>query len=195
MDLSGGGGTRLTQLLDLVNAQVTVDNQTFLSPFVEGPLAQAVYMPALMANLSTQDYKSMPGRININECPAELIRGIPLISAEVAEAIIEARGQGSDSENRKYETWPLVEGLVTLEEMKLLMPLITSGGDVYRAQIVGYYEGRNGSSRAEVIFDGTTANPKVIYWRDLGHLGRGFDVSVLGVRAADAMEAMIQSAN
>lgn len=195
MDLSGGGGTKLTQLLDLVNAQVTVDNQTFLSPFLEGPIAQAVYMPALMANLSTQDYKTMPGRININECPAELIRGIPLISAEVAEAIIEARGQGSDSENRKYETWPLVEGLVSLDEMKLLMPLVTSGGDVYRAQIVGYYEGRNGSSRAEVVIDATTANPKIIYWRDLSHLGRGFDVSVLGVRAADAMEEMIQSAN
>lgn len=195
MDLSGGGGTSLTQLLDLVGAEVTVDGQTYLSPFLDGPLAMATYMPALMGNLSTQDYKAMPGRININECPAELIRGIPLISAEIAESIIEARGEASDTENRKFETWPLVEGIVTLDEMKLLMPLVTSGGDVYRAQIVGYFEGKNSSSRAEVVIDATSVNPKVIYWRDLSHLGRGFDVSVLGVRAADAFEEMTSSAS
>ncbi len=194
MDLSGGAGTQVTQLLDFIGATVEVNGVTYASPFLEGPIAQALYMPALMANLTTQDFTTIPGRININECPAELIRGIPLIDPEIAEEIIEARGQANDSENRQFETWPLVEGLVTLSEMKLLMPLITGGGDVYRAQIVGYFEGKNASSRAEVIIDATSVNPKVIYWRDLSHLGRGFDKAVLGVRAADAFQATMESA-
>ena len=193
MDMSGGGGTTFSQVLDLIGASVEVDGQTYASPFLDGPIAQALYMPALMANLTTQDFKTMPGRMNINECPAELIRGIPLIPVETAEAIIEARGQGSDSENRQFETWPLVEGLVTLDEMKLLMPLITAEGDVYRAQIVGYFEGKNVSSRSEVIIDATSVNPKVIYWRDLSHLGRGFDKAVLGLRATDAIEDTMSS--
>lgn len=195
MDLSGGAGTQLTQLLDLVGATVEVEGVTYMSPFLEGPVAMAIYMPALMANLTTQDFQTMPGRININECPAEIIRGIPLIAPETAEAIIEARGQATESENRQFETWPLVEGLVTTEEMRLLMPIITGGGDVYRAQIVGYFEGKNASSRAEVVIDATTVNPKVIYWRNLSHLGRGFDVAVLGVRSPDAFEATMESAS
>lgn len=194
MDLSGGAGTRVNQLLDLVNARVEVDGVTYLSPFLDGPIAMAIYMPALMGNLATQDFQTMPGRININECPAELIRGIPFLSAESADAIIEARGQTNDSENRKFETWPLVEGLITIDQMRLLMPIVTSGGDIYRAQVVGYFEGKNASSRAEVVIDATSVNPKVIYWRNLSHLGRGFDVAVLGVRSQDAFQSMLQSA-
>jgi type II secretory pathway component PulK len=194
MDMSGGGGTKLNQILDLVGATVEVDGITYMSPFIEGPIAMALYMPALMGNVTTQDFTTMPGRLNINECPAELIRGIPLISEEAAEAIIEARGQQSDTENRQFETWPLVEGLITLDEMKLLMPIMTAAGDVYRAQIIGYFEGKNLSSRSEVIIDATSVNPKVIYWRDLSHLGRGFDKAVLGLRAADAFEDTMSSA-
>lgn len=194
LDMSGGAGTQLSQTLDLVGATVEVDGETYASPFLDGPIAMSLYMPALMANVTTQDFKTMPGRININECPAELIRGIPLLSEEAAEGIIQARGQESDTENRKFETWPMVEGLITLDEMKLLMPIITAGGDVYRAQIVGYFEGKNASSRSEIVVDATSVNPKVIYWRDLSHLGRGFDKAVLGLRAADAMMDTMSSA-
>ena len=90
----------------------------------------------------------------------------------------------SDDPNRQFETWPLVEGLVTLEQMRLLTPLWTGGGDVYRAQIVGYFEATGVSHRADVVLDATSINPKVIAWRDLSHLGRGFDLSVLGLRSS-----------
>lgn len=197
VDLSGGAGVQLGQLLELIGAQVVIgegeDSQTFSSPFLDSPLAMAEYMPVLMGNLTAQDFQTMPGRLNINECPAELIRGIPMLTPEAAEAIIEARAEMSESENRHYETWPMVEGLVTLEEMKSLMPILTAGGDVYRAQVVGYFEGKNASSRAEVIIDATSVNPQVTYWRDLSHLGRGFDVAVLGIRSPDAFQATMQS--
>ncbi len=59
--------------------------------------------------------------------------------------------------------------------------MLTGGGDVYRAQIVGYFES-GASHRAEIVIDATTVNPKVVAWRDISHLGRGFDLSVLGLR-------------
>lgn len=182
LDLTGGGGTQLTQILDLIDATVTIENQTYRSPFTSDPIQMAAYMPLLMESLTTQDFDKMPGRININECPAELLYGIPLIDQETADAILEARAQPSESENRLYETWPLVEGLVSLETMKTLMPLITGGGDVYTAQIIGYHETTATATRLEVVIDGTGVNPKVIQYRDLSHLGRGFDLSVLGLR-------------
>lgn len=187
MDLTGGGGTSLNQILDLIDATVTVgqgdEARSFTSPFLGDPISMTIYMPMLMDSLTTQDVDFMPGRINLNQCPAELLYGIPLLSEETIEEIIENREVESDDLNRLHETWPLVEGLVTLEEMRQLLPLVTGGGDVYRAQIVGYFEQTGASHRAEVIIDATTVNPRIVSWRDLSHLGRGFDLSVLGLRS------------
>jgi hypothetical protein len=191
-DLSGGGGTSLTQILDLVGATVTVGNgdnaRSYSSPFSEDIISMGLYMPALMDSLTTQDVEVMPGRINLNECPAELLYGIPLLTEETVESIIETRNVSSDDLNRQFETWPLVEGLVSLDEMRQLIPLVTCGGDVFRAQIVGYYEQSGVAHRAEVIIDATTVNPKIVLWRDLSHLGRGFDLSVLGSRSFTGLE-------
>ncbi|MGB1707780.1 MAG: general secretion pathway protein GspK [Rubripirellula sp.] len=196
-DLSGGGGTSLTQILDLVGATVTVGNgddaKTYSSPFSEDLISMGIYMPILMDALTTQEVEVMPGRINLNECPAELLYGIPLLPEEAVEGILETRDVNSDDPNRQFETWPLVEGLVTLDEMRLLTPLVTCGGDVFRAQVVGYFEQSGVSSRAEVIIDASTVNPKIVLWRDLSHLGRGFDLSVLGSRSFTGTEGDLDS--
>lgn len=182
VDLTGGAGTSFSQILDLIDASVTVNGVTYMSPFTSDPVQMALYMPLLMGSLTTQSYQKMPGRININECPAELLYGIPLLDTETADAILEARAQQSESENRRFETWPLVEGLITLETMRTLMPLVTAGGDVYAAQVIGYHETTAAATRLEVIIDATGPNPRVVQYRDLSHLGRGFDLSVLGIR-------------
>ena len=186
LDLTGGGGTNFSQILDLIDATVTIgegaSGQSYRSPFTSDPIQMAAYLPLLMEALTTQSYDKMPGRININECPVELLYGIPGLDADSAAAIIEARSQPSDSENRLYETWPLAEGLITLETMRTLMPLVTAGGDVYRAQVIGYHETTASFTRLEVVIDATGINPKVVQYRDLSHLGRGFDLSVLGIR-------------
>ena len=82
---------------------------------------------------------------------------------------------------RRYETWLLSEGVVTLAEMKALMPFVCGGGNVYRAQVVGYFQGGQAASRAEVVFDATSPLPRVVLWRDLSHLGRGYALETLGV--------------
>ncbi|TWT83933.1 General secretion pathway protein K [Planctomycetes bacterium CA13] len=187
LDLSGGASNSINQVLDLVGATVTIGNgddaRTFSSPFIEGPISMAIYMSILMDVIATQDADTMPGRINLNECPAELLYGIPTLDEETVEAILEGRSAESDDPNHEFATWPLVEGIVTLDQMRSLIPLLTGGGDVYRAQIVGYYEQSGISSRSEVIIDATTVNPKVVSWKDLSHLGRGFELSVLGSRS------------
>ena len=188
LDLSGEGSNSLTQILDLVDAQVTIDNGgetvTYQSPFVGDPVSMAVYMADLMDSVTTQDSEVMPGRINLNTCPAELLYGIPLISEEAVQLILDSRDPLSDDPVRRYETWLLVEGILSVEEMRSLTPLVCGGGDVFRAQIIGYNETNGISTRVEAILDATTVNPKLVSWRNLSHLGRGFDLSVLGSRSA-----------
>jgi hypothetical protein len=116
------------------------------------------------------------------ECPREILAGIPGLSQEAVQAILEARVDGSDTENRKFETWLAVEGLVPIEQMRGLMPLITCGGDVFKTQVIGYFEGSAPFCRVEAIVSGIGASPTVVFYRRLDHLGRGFDVATLGQR-------------
>jgi hypothetical protein len=197
MDLAKGGSVNINQILDLIGAQVTVQNeqgqsQVYLSPFTNDPIAMALYMPMLMEYLTAQETPVLPGRLNIMDCAPELIWGLPGITDEQKQAIIDARSDGTESDNRKYETWPLVEGIISMAEMRSLSPLICAGGDVFRAQIVGYFEGATASSRLEVVIDATTAAPRQVMWRDLTHLGRGYDVGVLGVRSVDGIQTLQQ---
>ena len=63
--------------------------------------------------------------------------------------------------------------------MKQLLPYITTGGDVYRAQIVGYYSRPGPAGRVEVVIDATGRQPRQVYWKDLRIFGRGYPAELL----------------
>jgi len=78
-----------------------------------------------------------------------VLAGIPGMTDTILEAILSERNPDpaqADPE-RRYETWLLANGIVTLEEMKAMQPFVCGGGNVYRAQVVGYYE-QDGPARA-----------------------------------------------
>jgi hypothetical protein len=76
------------------------------------------------------------------------------MSEEIVDAILSARLDIDPADpNWEHESWPLVQGIVSLEEMRMLAPFLCAGGDVYRAQVVGYYQDGEASARAEVIVD------------------------------------------
>ena len=194
VDLSQGGSVKFSQVLDLFDATVTIgpNGEVYASPFSSLGVGLANSTPKLLDLLTTVDADAIPGRINIMECPREILLGIPGLSEEIADEIIAARVDGSESETRNFETWLVIEGYLTMDEMRGLMPLITCGGDVYKAQIVGYLEGDAAFSRVEVIVDGALEQPQIAFFRRLDHLGRGFEISTLGQRM-DATVAPIGS--
>jgi hypothetical protein len=179
---------KIGRILDLIDAEVTLDTNgqsvTYSSPFTSSPIQMALYLPILMDKLTTLDSPIIPGRININEAPRQILVGIPGMTEEIVDQIMETRNDGSDDENRRFETWLLVEGLVSLDQMKTLSALLTGGGDVHRAQVVGYYENGSAFSRLEAIIDAAESPPKVTAYRRMDHLGRGFSNVVLGQRSA-----------
>lgn len=192
LDLTKAGRTQLTQVLDLVGAKVQAtgaNNQqlTIDSPFVSDIGAMNVYLPQLMDQVTVNKAKTIPGRINVNQAPAFILRGIPGMTEDIVGQILSQREPGREAENRnrQHETWLLSAGLVTLEQMKMLQPFLTSGGHVYRGQVVGYFQGGEASSRAEVIFDATGPLPRVVFWRDISHLGRGYALETLGVNLVE----------
>jgi hypothetical protein len=149
------------------------------SPIPEGDYSQ---LPEMVDVLTAWSGDFMPGRININQAPRPVLLGIPGISEIVVDSIISARSPDPAAEDagRQDETWLLVEGLVTLGEMRTLAPFVTGGGDVKRGQFVGYFQGGGIASRAEVIFDATETIPRILSYRDISHLGRGYALDILG---------------
>ncbi|OHB79216.1 MAG: hypothetical protein A2V98_11115 [Planctomycetes bacterium RBG_16_64_12] len=137
----------------------------------------------MTANTSTL----LPARININQAPRTVLAGIPGMTSEILEEILSRREMdpAAAESYRRHETWILCDGLVTLDEMKNMMPFVTGGGNVYRAWVVGYFDQGGPTARIEVVLDATTSPARVILWRDLSHLGPGYPLETLGVGAPD----------
>lgn len=177
------------QVLDLIDARTTVkyagteDAVVLKSPVDSTTLG--MFMAVIMDELTTQKGTVIPGRINIMQAPRRLLMGIPGMTEELLDNILRYREFELDSpegadRNRQFESWLLVEGFVDLTTMKSLLPYICCGGDVYRAEVVGYFDDQIGNSRAEVVVDTTTPLPRVLFWRDKSHLQRGYSSDTLG---------------
>jgi DNA uptake protein ComE-like DNA-binding protein len=185
--------TKLKTILDLVGAKVSItttknkkkSTTTLASPFPNVPGVPNPLLTSLMDNCTINPSPVIPGRININQAPRTLLVGIPGMTTEMVDQIISSRivNPKDADPSRRYETWLLDEGIVTLAQMKALMPFITGGGSVFRAQVVGYFDEGGPAARLEVVIDATASPPRVVFWRDISHLGRGYPVEILGTEA------------
>lgn len=195
IDLSQEGKVQFKQVLDLYDATVTIGQGdqavTYESPFSSDPLIMADSTPMLLDFLTTIGGSATPGRINIMECPREVLLGIPGLTEEIVDEIITARNDGSESESRRFATWLAIEGYIPMEQMRAIYPLVTCGGDVFKAQVIGYLEGNAAFSRIEAIVSGAGPVPQVLFFRRLDHLGRGFDISTLGQRVDSGMPGSV----
>ncbi len=187
-DLSKPAKFQLNSVLDLIGVSVRMnvegedDPVVFAPVFPDEPLAASLYLPTVMDNMTANSAQVLAGRININEAPDILLYGIPNMPPDVVDGILSMRPldpESNDDPNYQHETWLYTEGLVSLDEMKQLMPFVTCGGSVYKAQVVGYFEQRGPAVRVEAIIDATVRPARVLFWRDLSHLGRGFSVETL----------------
>lgn len=212
IDFTKPAKTSIKQILDLVGVGVRVDappssgssgsgnsgsggsngqaKQLLVKPvFPDDPGAAATFLPLLMDNVTVNPAMTIPGRININQASRVVLQGIPGMDPQTLEAILANREPELSAErpNRNHETWLYAEGLVDLEMMRQMMPFITGSGNVYRAQIVGYFDQMGPPCRVETVIDAsnaTTGVPRIVFWRDISNLGRGFGLDILGAGPA-----------
>ena len=200
-----------TQVLDLVGKRLLYESDLVdedpidILPAYPLDISLANTIDLLMDNASTSSNPTIPGRLNINQAPRLLLQGVPGLSDEMIDFIIQTRSIDPYQDQQNYyrhETWLLKQSGInfllggtpfTLENMKALQPFICGGGSVFRAQIIGYYEGGTASARGEVVIDATTVTPRIRLWRDLSHLGRGYPLDVLGLHYAGGSQTALPS--
>lgn len=192
-DYEQGGSVPIDSILDLIGTQTRVvengeTQRTIVEEaFPEDPGSMQAYLPVMMENLTAGGQPVIPGRLNINQAPRVLLDGLSYTMPEAlppqaVEQILANRSfePATDQPDQKYETWLLTNGIVTLDQMKQLMPLVTAGGDIYRVQVVGYYEAEGPFTRLEAVIDASGVIPTISSVRNLSPLGAGFTVEQLG---------------
>ncbi len=154
------------------------------NPFTTDTAAMGQYLPQLFDNCTTVSGKSIPGRININQAPRTVLLCIPGMTSDLADQIISNRQPDPASPAAKTDqtcpAWPLIEGIMPLATMKSMLPYITAGGSVYRAQIIGHFDKGNPVARLEVILDATQHPTRVLFWKDMSHLNGSFPGELAG---------------
>jgi hypothetical protein len=145
-------------------------------------------LPGLLDALSITNNQYLDGRINLNQARREILMGIPSSTAGtpafteqqveqiISEQQLDANGQPSVEVIQRHNTtgWLYFEGLISLNSMIALDPWLTARGDVYRAQVFGFFDGGGPITRLEAMVDGTQKPPRVIFQRDLNSLGHGY---------------------
>ena len=186
IDLTGGGEP-IGQLLDLVGATVTVSdggNQTqYDSPIPADPVLAAPLLASLFDAVMATGVEPLPGRLNVNVCPPAMLSALPVLSVDQIDEIVRVRDPMSTDPIRRHAVWLWTEGIVSLEQMRALSPILCGGGGVFEAQTIASEFGGGAFARWRIILDATESPPRIIGRQNLTHLGRGFDLSVLGMAA------------
>ncbi|MBN1855176.1 MAG: general secretion pathway protein GspK [Pirellulales bacterium] len=178
---------RIDTIYDLLGARVLIPGQgnrpprILESPFLSNPTELRRYLLEFADQVTTDPRTAIPGRININQAPGRVLRGVPGLGEDLVEQILTNReDQTSVAANSRYhEAWLLAEGFVDISQMKQLAAYLTTRGAIYRGQIVGFSDGGPLAMREEIAIDATAAPPRIIFRRDLRRYGRGYSLDVL----------------
>jgi type II secretory pathway component PulK len=182
---------RISSLYQLINSTVSIPSGNPQTPPVlypsplndPGTLRQ--YLPVLLDKVTTSPASERPARININSAPRAVLACLPsagsgpLTDADV-QNIIDHRPNPSSPESPDpiFQTpaWLITEANFSPSTMQTLDQYITARSQVYRIQSIGYFDGGGPTARIEALIDTNNQRPRIISWRDLTELGKGFNV-------------------
>ena len=181
------GETSIESVLDLIDARVLVKEeedkpgQIIESPWKDDPGSYRQKFAELLDEVTTDTGERIVGRININQASQPVLQTIPGITEILAEQILANRDSTASavSGDQRHPTWLLAEGLVTLDEFKPMLKYMTTGGDVFSGQVVGYFDAGTARSRTEVLLDRSGEQTRLLGWQDLSPLGPGFSRTLL----------------
>ena len=185
--LSGSSQNRpksLASRYDLVNAYVTWTVTTGQQPQtvrMDSPLNDksqlTQYLPILLDKTTTQQGRELPARINVNTASQMVLSALPGLTDNDVQMILEQRPDTSsmDPTDTTYQTpaWLYTQANISIDKLKALERYITARTQVYRVQVLGYFDQGGPAVRLEAIIDTNNGYPRIVMVRDLTELGRG----------------------
>jgi type II secretory pathway component PulK len=180
---------RISSLFELVNVSVQIPSQNRQQParIVPSPLNNpsqlGTLLPILLDELTTTTKSNLPARVNINTAPQAVLMALPGLAndSNTVSKILSMRPDpnSTSAPDPKFSSvaWLLTDAQVPVSTLKTLDRFVTARSQVYRVQVVGHFAKGGPASRIEAVIDTNAGRPRIVYWRDLTELGRGFDLS------------------
>lgn len=184
-NLRQGQPQSISSLYELINSQVSIPGSTsqaqptnYPSPLSDpGSLKQL--LPLLLDTVTTVKGPELPARVNVNTAPQVVLAALPNLSDSDVQAIVDHRPNPSDTDPPDpifmTPAWLITEANFSPQKLQALDRYITARSQVYRVQSLGYIAG-GPAARIEAVIDTNAGRPRVIYWRDLTELGKGFNL-------------------
>jgi hypothetical protein len=159
---------------------------SFPNPFSD-PTQNQDILPMLFDKTTTSNSPDLPARVNINTATPTVLNALAQatqngFSDTDVQNILSSRPDPSsiNPSDPTYQTpaWLLLQANVSPQTLQTMDSYITTRSQVYRLQSVGYFEGGGPSSRVEAVIDTNHGRPRIVYWRNLTSLGKGFELGM-----------------
>jgi hypothetical protein len=187
LDFNKAGSTNLSTLYDLINTQVLVpgknpkDPGTIYTSPLNGVANQTAFLPLLLDHATAMKQNVIPGRVNVLTANQTVLTALPGITADNVQTILALRPQPADlaGADPMFQTpaWLLTQAGLTVKQLTTLDPYITTVTQVYRVQVLGYFDQGPTFARVEAVIDTNGGRPRILMRRDISTLGKGFDLS------------------
>jgi DNA uptake protein ComE-like DNA-binding protein len=164
-----------------VQTTTTVQQTTIIYP---SPLSQPGQLqqslPLLLDKVTTVSDQEIPARVNVLTASRTVLTALPGVTDSDVQAIMDGRPPltGGEAPDPIFQTpaWLITQANLSASTLKTLERYITCSSQVYRVQSVGYFDGGGPTARVEAVIDTNVGRPRIIYWRDLTELGKGFNL-------------------
>jgi type II secretory pathway component PulK len=173
----------ISSMFSLVNATVTIPGQngqpatSYASPLNNSNTLQTT-LPLMLDQLTTQGLSEIPARLNINTASQTILAALPGLTPATVQTIVDQRptyvGGGPADTSYSTTAWLMTQGNIPASTMQGLDRYVSASSQVYRVQAVGYFTGGGPTARIEAVVDTNAGMPRLMYWRDLSELGKGY---------------------
>jgi type II secretory pathway component PulK len=180
--------TKITSLFDLTTQQVSVPvkdgagqttYQTIPNPLMDASQAQTL-LPLLFDKTTTQKQSDLTPRINVTTANAVVLSMLPNLQPSDVDQIVQGQPplSSGDAPDPIYQTpaWLLSKTTLPTKTLSGIETYITARSQVYRFQVVGYYDGPGPTARVEAVVDTNNGRPRIVFYRPMTELGRGFSL-------------------
>jgi type II secretory pathway component PulK len=183
---SSGSGNSISSIFSLINAYVTVPSSTagqagttYPSPLNDQGTAAQI-LPLLLDQTTTVQSAELPARVDVNAASSAVLQALPQITADEVQTILGNRPgpDATDAADPAFSTvaWLYTKANMSPQTLQTLEKYITAGSQVYRIQSVGYFDGGGPSVRVEAVVDTNAGRPRILMFRDLTELGKGYNL-------------------
>jgi type II secretory pathway component PulK len=193
LDLTKAAGKSNTfnSLFDLVGATISIDSpdpnnkKKTITTVYSSPLNDASQLadqlPKLCSAVTVVSDPEIPARVNVNTAPLPVLTALPGLSDSDVQKIMSTRPPMSSTDvanpNFNSVAWLLTDAQLSVSTLQKLEKYITARTQVYRVQSIGYFDGKGPAVRLEAVIDTNAGRPRIIAWRDLSELGKGWSES------------------